>query len=57
MKSAHKHINFMVLNAEVAFIDFIRSIFDDVKVTLAETNISNPVLSKLKINIDNRYEI
>lgn len=38
-------------------IDFVRSIFDDVEVTLAETNILNPVLSKLKINIDNRYEI
>lgn len=38
-------------------IDFVRSLFDDVKVTIAETNISNPVLSKLKINIDNRYEI
>ena len=38
-------------------IDFIRSLFDHVKVTVAETNISNPVLSKLKINIDNRYEI
>lgn len=38
-------------------IDFIRSLFNDVKVTKVETNILNPVLSKLKINIDDRYEI
>ena len=38
-------------------IDFVRSIFYDVEVTLAETNILNPVLSKLKINKDDRYEI
>ncbi|MBT4856692.1 hypothetical protein HON52_00710 [Candidatus Uhrbacteria bacterium] len=40
----------------VKIIDYIKLIFPSAKVTLLESNLKNPVLSKLKVNIESRYE-
>ena len=37
--------------------NFLINLFDDVKVDLVREKIKNPVLSKLKINLEHRYEI
>ena len=39
------------------FITFIQSIIADAIVTRVRENVSNPVLSKLKVNEDDRYTI
>ena len=52
-------VRFAILNqTDVTPIkDFLTSIIEDSSVELKIENISNPVLSKLKINIESRYEI
>ena len=39
------------------FIEFINTIMPDCQVDLIANQVNNPVLSKLKINIADRYEI
>jgi len=36
--------------------DFIKSLFEDVKIELVLKKIQNPVLSKLKVNLIERYD-
>ena len=48
-----------VLNTEDAEIikNYIMSIIADAKIELKNTGIPNPVLSKLKVNKESRYEL
>ena len=39
------------------FLDYLNKILPDVNVELVKENIPNPVLSKLKINIEDRYSL
>lgn len=36
---------------------YLQAISDDISVTLLESDVVNPVLSKLKVNIESRYKI
>ena len=36
---------------------FLREMFDDAKLSLVRNDLKNPVLSKLKVNLESRYEI
>ena len=38
-------------------IDFLEKIISDVKIELVLEKVINPVLSKLKVNIESRYEV
>lgn len=52
-------VRFAVLNKQDKEIvsDYLRSIIDDVKITVVRENCPNPVLSKLKVNIESRYNL
>ncbi len=38
-------------------MEYIATLSSSIEVTIAETNVLNPVLSKLKVNKDNRYTL
>ena len=38
-------------------ITYLEGILDDVDVTLCKSNLANPVLSKLKVNLEERYTL
>lgn len=52
-------VRFAIEESQTAtpFIEFINSIMPDCQVDLISNQVNNPVLSKLKINIADRYEI
>lgn len=52
-------VRFAVSNEEdaVIVIDFLKSILEDVSVTKLDGTYQNPVLSKLKVNIEARYTL
>lgn len=52
-------VRFALLHGESPddFTDYLKSIIPDVEVTLAATNLANPVLSKLKVNKEERYTL
>lgn len=37
--------------------DYLSTIADDIVVELVESSVRNPVLSKMKVNIESRYEL
>lgn len=52
-------VRFAIEESQTAapFIEFINTIIPDCQVALIASQVNNPVLSKLKINIADRYEI
>lgn len=52
-------VRFAVLKKEHADIvaDFVHSIIGDCTINLVSESVVNPVLSKLKVNIEDRYEV
>lgn len=52
-------VRFAVLeNTDVAAIEnYVHSILEDAEIKLVEKSVANPVLSKLKVNIESRYEL
>ncbi|MFM7088699.1 MAG: hypothetical protein ACKOW9_04165, partial [Candidatus Paceibacterota bacterium] len=52
-------VRFAVLNKEETkqVINFIKSIIKDAEVSLIRENLPNPVLSKMKVNNEERYAI
>lgn len=39
------------------FIDYLNTIIDDCNIELIKENLPNPVLSKMKVNIESRYSL
>lgn len=37
--------------------DYLSTVADDITIELIESNVLNPVLSKLKVNLENRYKL
>lgn len=37
--------------------DFLRRLFDDIQIEVVLRNVKNPVLSRIRVNMDNRYTI
>lgn len=52
-------VRFAVLTGqdEKPIIDFIKKLFPSAEVTLVKENVINPVLSKLRVNLEERYNI
>jgi hypothetical protein len=52
-------VRFAVLDTQDADVvtTFVQSLIADVTVNLVSESVYNPVLSKLKVNLDERYEI
>jgi len=42
-------------NEPSLFMKYINSVIPDSKITLVSENVKNPVLSKLKVNLESRY--
>ncbi len=58
-KDGNNKVRFAVLNKEDTekVINFVKSIFPSAKVHLILSDIKNPVLSKLQVNKEERYQI
>lgn len=56
---AEKCVRFAVITPEDAekVIDYLKSIIPDVRVSLVLARVINPVLSKLKVNKEDRYTL
>ncbi len=54
-----KKVRFAVPHGEsITLIEkYLTKIIPDIKIESVRTNISNPILSKLKINLEDRYEL
>lgn len=54
-----KQVRFAIITNEnpQPLIDFIKKIIPDSSVKLVRENVPNPILSKLKVNIESRYKI
>ena len=54
-----KSVRFAIPSKEdpVEIIDYLRKILPDVSVSLVLENTPNPILSKLKVNIEDRYSL
>ncbi len=54
-----KSVRFAIPSGEDVYIikDYLNKIIPDVSIELVKTNIPNPVLSKLKVNIEDRYTL
>lgn len=52
-------VRFAVLSISDADIvkEYLSTIAEDINVELVENDVSNPVLSKLKVNIESRYQL
>ena len=58
-KDGENKVRFAVLDNKDAdkIINFIKSLFPSIEVNLVLENIKNPVLSRLQVNKEERYEI
>jgi hypothetical protein len=54
-----KSVRFAIPSGEDAskIIEFLNSLLPDATIELVRKNVANPVLSKLKVNIEDRYTI
>lgn len=54
-----KSVRFAIPNGEDVFVirEFLNKIISDVSIELVRENIPNPVLSKLRVNIEDRYTL
>lgn len=52
-------VRFAVLDKDSAdiVVDYLRTVADDISIELVEEGVANPVLSKLKVNIEDRYTL
>ncbi|MFT4304823.1 MAG: hypothetical protein ACMXX8_01915 [Candidatus Woesearchaeota archaeon] len=52
-------VRFAIPNKEdpKLIIDYLKNILSDVKIKLVKEKIANPILSKLKVNIEERYTL
>ncbi|MEX1014062.1 MAG: hypothetical protein WDZ80_02795 [Candidatus Paceibacterota bacterium] len=52
-------VRFAVINGEspTDIVNYLNKILPDVKIELVKENVVNPVLSKLKVNIKERYNL
>jgi hypothetical protein len=52
-------VRFAVLNNQdkETVVEYLRKVIDDVKISTVLEKCSNPVLSKLKVNIESRYSL
>ncbi len=52
-------VRFAVLNDEAAgqVTDYIKSVVKDARVELVLESVTNPVISKLKVNVESRYTL
>jgi len=58
-KDAENRVRFAVLSGEDVdkIVWFVKSLFPSAKVELVLSNVKNPVISRLKINDESKYEI
>ena len=52
-------VRFAVLNSQdkEIVVEYLKKVIDNVKISLVLEKCSNPVLSKLKVNIESRYSL